>query len=615
MSMLLIFVEVLVFIFKDFNIIFGNGIIEIDPDHLRIEPECGKIPAIGSSRISNAEESDRHYPWVVLVSRENDFMEIKKGWICGGSIITKNAVVTAAHCICGPSHKKDFTAPKHIRDKIACKGGKRKTVLKPKVQGQLPNEITNDNKINVGGGDSNFQNLQYYEILFAYVHDEYEDNYLVRTTPVIDIGLLKTYENKGNNYQGGKNFYDTLTDHFIIGPICIVAEKEDLRKKGGNFETVGWGIRYSEEQEETTTTSPEPISATPNIEPIAFLADPKPNKHSCTTNQDGPMKYIYKHCSVAYLKTQSWSCNMNDYNNFYRYLINQGKMDETLAITYMNNIRIDEQENTHYYPAGYDFKECNKLWNDADDTMRRLEQDIDLLEMWKEVKQIEIYGHSDEPRSKLAKLLDQPPQRNDRGLEKIKTCYKDALFQELGWCYTEGDIYDKGWGFCDSSCDIMPYRENPIELKQKSLPNVYHKMNWKVDSSEVIDNYCLPARERAQWQLCLKSTIPMITIAQFEMKEDGTVKHSENTKREIPDGPPALPHIKSGWQQFCEGDSGGGHWTFNSKEKRATLVGVSCQISGDWCGSPSVIEKMTHPSIQNWVKMHAGILPQASSST
>ena len=56
MSNSLIFVEVLAFIFKDFTLICGNDNINIDKDHLRLEPECGKLPEIGSGRISNAKE-------------------------------------------------------------------------------------------------------------------------------------------------------------------------------------------------------------------------------------------------------------------------------------------------------------------------------------------------------------------------------------------------------------------------------------------------------------------------------------------------------------------------------------------------------------------------------
>lgn len=275
MSSSFIFVVVLAFISKAFTITFGNGNIGIDKDHLRLEPECGKLPAVGSGRISNAKESDRHYPWVVKVERKNDFTEMKET-TCGGSIIRKNVVVTAAHCICGPTAGKDFAATKDIRDKIACKGGKGKSLSKPNLQATLYNEVTNDNKIKVGAGDSNWKNLllSYYEISFAYVHDEYEDEYTTRDKAVIDIGLLKTYENKGENFEYGTNFYDTLTmqyPDFEIGPICIVAE--DAKLSLGNFETVGWGSIYGEEQEETTTIFPQPSTLGEKVSVVGLLVE------------------------------------------------------------------------------------------------------------------------------------------------------------------------------------------------------------------------------------------------------------------------------------------------------------------------------------------------------
>ena len=66
---------------------------------------------------------------------------------------------------------------------------------------------------------------------------------------------------------------------------------------------------------------------------------------------------------------------------------------------------------------------------------------------------------------------------------------------------------------------------------------------------------------------------------------------------------------------MCKGDSGGGHWTFGTKEKRATLIGVTTLGAGNWCGAPSVIDKLTYNSIINWIKFHANIRPQTSSGS
>ena len=42
------------------------------------------------------------------------------------------------------------------------------------------------------------------------------------------------------------------------------------------------------------------------LEPV-----PQVNKHSCTTNTNGPTKDIMKHCDVSYMKINDWSCDTN----------------------------------------------------------------------------------------------------------------------------------------------------------------------------------------------------------------------------------------------------------------------------------------------------------------
>ena len=67
----------------------GNCKQEIDSDHLKQVPTCGEIPKKVSSRITNAKDSDVHFPWVVRVQRE---FEAKEGvWIgmCGGTILNE----------------------------------------------------------------------------------------------------------------------------------------------------------------------------------------------------------------------------------------------------------------------------------------------------------------------------------------------------------------------------------------------------------------------------------------------------------------------------------------------------------------------------------------------
>ena len=63
--------------------------IDLDERHLQTNTECGYLPEKPknlpiSSRISNAEEANVHYPWVIKVIRENlEFPDWKKTTNCG----------------------------------------------------------------------------------------------------------------------------------------------------------------------------------------------------------------------------------------------------------------------------------------------------------------------------------------------------------------------------------------------------------------------------------------------------------------------------------------------------------------------------------------------------
>ena len=66
---------------------------EIDQDHLKLYPYCGRMskddPEPSSSRIVNSRDSRREYPWVVFVKRMNIRKNKNKGnSYCSGSVIT-----------------------------------------------------------------------------------------------------------------------------------------------------------------------------------------------------------------------------------------------------------------------------------------------------------------------------------------------------------------------------------------------------------------------------------------------------------------------------------------------------------------------------------------------
>ena len=69
---------------------------DIDQEHLLKVPDCGKIQSTWnnpiywhesvSSRISNAQEAEMHYPWVIRVNRIFYGKEVES---CGGTLLSK----------------------------------------------------------------------------------------------------------------------------------------------------------------------------------------------------------------------------------------------------------------------------------------------------------------------------------------------------------------------------------------------------------------------------------------------------------------------------------------------------------------------------------------------
>ena len=257
----------------------GSSSVVIDAQHLQKNPECGKISTTQtnspvSSRISNAEETNMHYPWVISVTRQHlydttDTMSDTRR--CGGSIITKNTAVTAGHCIC-----KSFHYSGHP---FSCKGGKS-------PDAPPENEISPINEIWVGIGSKDITQQIRVDILVAFVMGSELKNQQIAFRE--DIGLLCSTD-KGK----GKFFYEHIpTDGDInVGSVCLAAEKKETpHMHEGKVVTVGWGRRYAD------TKSPD--------------GKPKANEHSCATNEFGPISSRLQQCDINDIisSQNNWGC-------------------------------------------------------------------------------------------------------------------------------------------------------------------------------------------------------------------------------------------------------------------------------------------------------------------
>ena len=76
--------------------------------------ECGEVPV--TSTINNGYKVEPHrYPWQVWI------IDDEGGEFCGGSVITENHVMTAAHCLYNKSVEENFiyvTVRTHDTDKV-----------------------------------------------------------------------------------------------------------------------------------------------------------------------------------------------------------------------------------------------------------------------------------------------------------------------------------------------------------------------------------------------------------------------------------------------------------------------------------------------------------------
>ena len=526
----------------------------IDNDHFRQDSACGKLPTVKpTSRISNANEAKIHYPWIVLVLRQNEYTKLKES-NCGGSIITKTTAVTAGHCVCGFMTENDKKAPENTRKKIRCKGGK----IKDPVTVGMPNEITVDNRIKVGAGNMDKTKLKWFEILYAHVYTEYDEEFKDTDLAVVKTTNLKPFYSQRH-----------LSKDFSIGPICLSAKSSNLNEC--KIEIAGWGVRYGEaENKQMPPGDRQPLQ----------------NKHACTTNPYGPFSHRIKHCDVHYLKSQEWSCNMDaklgtGITKFTEYLKNNLKLQDK------DVKRLTEQQGGKYYPPGYDSVKCDEAWKKANDIMNKKINEPHsekIRKIWKDTAQIDI------------------GVLNKGEFFKIKTCYKKELFMENGWCFIKNGIFDANWGFCDSSCKLMKKAgETP-----DTTPNVYHKMTWKVDNTSPLK--CTShARHKKKWFVCVKQLFPEVNVARFLVDVQENLSFLKQIQEPSSD---YAKHHEFGYQQPCVGDSGSGNWVFEEAKDRAVLVGIvrSAATDDNWCSSPSLMTKIIYPDFLHWIKKAANII-------
>ena len=579
--------------------------VEIDKDHLEKNPECGYLPpkstsSAASSRISNAAESDQHFPWMISITRMNKHIlggeEIE---LCAGTIISQTTAVTSAKCICGAG---SFEIADDLKHHVDCIGGN------PEWSNPL-NEVRdgeNYNKLIAGVGSKDRTKLRKIPILVAYVMGnpwQNPQNLSSMLGVVEDIGLVMTKDMKTLE---GSYFYDQKSNiaamknkgEIKVGSLCLAAAiqnpKEDreghsIYMYDGKATFAGWGLRAER--------------------------DTVPG--SCTTNEFGPRPSRFKHCTARSLSSNPYSFGCNYYD---------------LAIG------ASEFANT---PEGYDDKECIKYLNRADEAIRKKsakllqklgseDQGIILSDLWEITNIIKVKSSSlqppwfqdlkqvipekmnekigqktkdikhDQEQTHMIQNLERPgsylypEEQRQLPTKKSFTCYKKELFNQHGWCYTD-DSDVNAWGFCSSSCDLLNTYDN--------APSVYHKMVWKYPPRRPC-RCKRPFPNGINYQnhyLCICTLVPQPFFMDFKRDGIGRLKFLDVTKED------SVGVRISGVQLPCHGDGGSGHWMHDSKENKKALVAVHSFNSDTYCGDDSYEISTVHPRILEWIKRHGNI--------
>ena len=281
--------------------------------------------------------------------------------------------------------------------------------------------------------------------------------------------------------------------------------------------------------------------------------------HSCATNEFGPISARLRQCDLEDIlkdtngiakKPKDWGCNRSD------------------------------------WPAGYDLAKCTKYLKQAERAIVRKSSKLDgpniLNTLWSLTNKIVVSG------SFLHK--------------KQHICYKEKLFDDNGWCYVYNGIKfgdrENTWGFCDSSCKLMQVTN--------THPLIYHKMVW-----EFPFKHTLRCGETANdYYLCISSSLPQTSVFMFKRDGKDKLKFLDAYKEKIEDSFDATNKYTKeniGFQLPCTGDSGSGHWMYNSYKDKRVLVAITSHAIAGYCGAPPRVLLTTYPSVIQWIKRYSGI--------
>ena len=364
---------------------------------------------------------------MTLITRSNEHINSGKGSICGGTIITPTAAVTASHCICGTLDPK---IPQNFRRFTDCVGGDSNSIKNP------PNEVRSRNQrhfneITAGIGDKDKTRLTKINILVANVMGEFRPH-----EPSVgiffDIGLVMTTDESGHGSVFYQHTIHTMSKGNIrVGSLCLAAKKDDEPYTyTGSILSVGWGKRYSDVQ--TAENKPQA------------------NKHSCTTNEFGPSSASFRHCNV----------------------------DDVLSNP--NDVKCKRQD----MPKGYDAQKCKRYLYEAEKAMRMKFRNIDdslrttMSDIWTLTNMIEIL-----PFVKRSLIGASREIRN--------ICYKQKLFDDHGWCYVDLNTKEWGFCGSSCEFLNTKLIDTQPDIYHKMIWEYPPRPNLQSRCTRYVDNYVI----------------------------------------------------------------------------------------------------------------------------
>ena len=369
-----------------------------------------------SSRIINAETTDKPYPWVVFIQKKGmyekqfDTQDEEFGiGVAAGAIITTHTIITCGHCICNndkPSSKQKYaiTCPKDPKDK----------------EENLNKKEINEIYITVGKQNVNMFEIdgKFDENLKAYVYNYEKD--IVAFSKNGDIGIV--IQTIG------------LEKSDRIQKICLPTP--ELFHDGLKVKVAGWGIRIDEKvnarasPERIMSTSCQTNEARSLNRNIVSPFDKRVKFLDCEIYEKDPTKDRTKKCNSWLLDKKLETLPLKIDLPGVSGVTGLNDLPSTTALEKLKNGK--EQKRCEEY-----FQRAKKAWTARGNLETQFDSDIDRIV----IKKFET--------------------------TREEVCFNLKKVAKYGVCSTKKSTPGH-WGFCSRSCYVSrtPTSDEPYEVAE-----------------------------------------------------------------------------------------------------------------------------------------------------